>query len=228
MLGHEVVSKPGDEKMLSTKVGVMALGSHREKHGAALPPDTDAKLASHVAEEAAKMSGAKFIGILYSSYELPGIDTGVHQPMDEVIEELTTALSNAKRMLGITGAVLVNGHGGNNPLMEKIPELEKKIGLRIFFNNTLVDMEGAHAATGELSMGLMLGITKLSKLMEHNDFVQYPEVGFVGLAEARKKYPWADELAKLVMRFGIRVSPYLGMKLLECTIIDVINSIREM
>ncbi len=208
-------------------IGVMAIGSHEERHGAALPLDTDSKLASHVAQEAAKISGAKFIGVLYSSYELPGIDTGVHQPMETVLEEITTALSNAKRMLGIKAVVLVNGHGGNIPIREKIPDIEKKIGIRIVLNNTLVEIEGPHAATGELSMGATLGIVDLSKLTEHSDFTQYPEVGFVGMTEVRRKYPWADNRANEVTRLGIRTSHYLGGKLLECAINDVINTINE-
>ncbi|MEM2427401.1 MAG: hypothetical protein QXZ52_04265, partial [Candidatus Hadarchaeales archaeon] len=59
-------------------MGILALGSHQERHGAVLPPDTDAKLAAHVALEAAKRSGAKFLGILLTSYELPLIRTGKH------------------------------------------------------------------------------------------------------------------------------------------------------
>lgn len=214
--------------MIPEKIGVMALGSHEEKHGAALPPDTDAKLASYVAQEAAKRSGAKFIGVLYSSYELPGIETGTHQTMNELLDELTAALSNAEKTLGIEGVVLVNGHGGNKPLAEKLPGVESELGLKILFNNTLVMIEGAHAATGELSMGAALGLTKTSEMSEQGDFTQNPEVGFVGLAEARKRYKWADEQAKEVTRLGMHVSPYLGEKLLECSVVDVINAIREL
>ena len=68
------------------KVGILALGSHEERHGAALPPDTDAKLASHVALEAAKRTGVEFLGTLYSSYELPYIDTGRHHDARTVAE----------------------------------------------------------------------------------------------------------------------------------------------
>jgi 2-amino-5-formylamino-6-ribosylaminopyrimidin-4(3H)-one 5'-monophosphate deformylase len=199
-----------------------------ERHGAALPPDTDIKLASHVAQEAAKRSGAKFIGMLYSSYELPGINTGVHQTLDTLLDELTTALSNAERMLGIKGAVLVNGHGGNNCLREKLPALEDELGLRLAFNDTLTKIEGPHATTGELSMGVVLGITDLSKLAEHTDFARHPEVGFVGLLEVRRRYPWAENQAQEVMRLGIRADRYLGEKLLECAIADVVNTIHEL
>ncbi|MDI6883723.1 MAG: 2-amino-5-formylamino-6-ribosylaminopyrimidin-4(3H)-one 5'-monophosphate deformylase [Hadesarchaea archaeon] len=214
--------------MDASKVGIMALGSHEERHGAALPLNTDAKLASHVAQEAAKRAGAKFIGVLYSSHELPGIDTGKHQSLEEVLDELRTALLNAKRALEIKAAVLVNGHGGNEPMRERLPALEAELGMRLVFNNTLIDLEGPHAATGELSMGAAVGIVDSSRMVNHADFARHPEVGFVGLREARRRYDWAERQAQEVEKRGVRVDKFLGEKLLECVVIDVINDIREL
>jgi 2-amino-5-formylamino-6-ribosylaminopyrimidin-4(3H)-one 5'-monophosphate deformylase len=210
------------------KVGILALGSHEEKHGAALPFDTDAKLAAHVALEATKRSGAKFLGVLYSSYELPGIDTGRHQPLEQLVDELISTLRAAKGTLGIEGAVFVNGHGGNEPLRDNIREIEQDLGVRLVFNNVIVDLEGPHAATGELSMGMAVGITDISKLAEHADFIRYPEVGFVGLTEAQERYPWAKQHAKDLGKVGIRAEKFLGAKLLECAIGDVVNNIYEL
>jgi 2-amino-5-formylamino-6-ribosylaminopyrimidin-4(3H)-one 5'-monophosphate deformylase len=209
------------------EIGIMALGSHEERHGAALPLDTDVKFATYVAQEAAKKTGAKSIGVLYSSYELEGIETGIHQPMNVVLDELSAALRNAKRALGIKAVVLVNGHGGNEPLRERLPALEAELGLRIVFNNTIVDLEGPHAATGELSMGLAIGITDPSRMSKHVNFAEHPEVGFIGLEEARKLYPWAEMQAQEVSKFGLRMNRYLGKKLLDCTIVDVINDVHE-
>jgi 2-amino-5-formylamino-6-ribosylaminopyrimidin-4(3H)-one 5'-monophosphate deformylase len=209
------------------EVGIMALGSHEERHGAALPLDTDVKFATYVAHEAAKKTGAKLIGVLYSSYELKGIETGIHQPMNVVLDELSTALRSAKRALGVKAVVLVNGHGGNEPLRERLPALEAELGLRIVFNNTIVDLEGPHAATGELSMGLAIGITDPSKMAGHANFAKHPEVGFIGLDEARKLYPWAEMQAQEVSKFGLRINRYLGKKLLDCAIVDVINDVHE-
>jgi 2-amino-5-formylamino-6-ribosylaminopyrimidin-4(3H)-one 5'-monophosphate deformylase len=148
--------------------------------------------------------------------------------MNSLLNELTTALANAKRLLGIEGAVLVNGHGGNNPVGERLPGLEDELKLRLAFNDTLTKIEGPHATTGELSMGMVLGITDLSKLTEHRDFTKHPEVGFVGLSEVRRRYPWAENQAQEVLRLGIRADRYLGEKLLECAIADVLNTIREL
>jgi 2-amino-5-formylamino-6-ribosylaminopyrimidin-4(3H)-one 5'-monophosphate deformylase len=212
----------------SRKVGILALGSHEEKHGAALPLDTDAKLASHVALEATKRSGAKFLGVLYASYELPGIDTGRHQPLEQLVDELISTLRAAKGTLGIEGAVLVNGHGGNEPLRDHVRTIEQELGMRLFFNNVIVDLEGPHAATGELSMGMAVGITDTSKLAEHVDFIRYPEVGFVGLTEAQERYPWAKQHARDLGKVGIRAEKFLGAELLKCAIGDVVNNIYEL
>jgi 2-amino-5-formylamino-6-ribosylaminopyrimidin-4(3H)-one 5'-monophosphate deformylase len=214
--------------MLPEKVGVLAMGSHKERHGAALPPDTDAKLAVHVAEEAARRTGAKFIGVLFSAYEYPKIETGEHQSLDTVMGELRSALQSAKRLLGIEGVVIVNAHGGNKPVGERISELEQELGLKIVFNSVITDLEGPHAGTGELSMGAALGIMDPSKLTEHADFTRYPEVGFVGLTEAKRKYEWARRQAAEVTKLGVRASLFLGRALLECAIADVVNTIREM
>lgn len=209
------------------EVGILALGSHEERHGPALPPDTDAKLASHVASEAAKRTGARFVGVLHSSYELPGIDTGRHQSLEQVFEELRRTLLDAKRALGISAALLVNGHGGNAPLQERLPALEKELSMPIVFNKTLIELEGPHAATGELSMGAVIGIADASKIAEQTDFERHPEVGFVGLKEARRRYAWAEQQAREVEKVGLRVDKFLGEKLLECAIVDVMNDVRE-
>jgi len=212
---------------LGSKVGILAIGSHEERHGAALAPDTDAKLAAHVAQEAAKRTGATFLGVLRSSYELPEIDTGKHQSLEVVLEELREALLRAKRSLELEGVVLVNGHGGNGILREKIPAIAAELGMRLVFNNAIINLEGPHAGTGELSMAAAIGMADETKLAEHADFARHPEVGFVGLQGVRKRYEWAERLAREVETVGLRIDKYLGEKILECAIMDVTNDVRE-
>ena len=55
------------------KIGIIALGSHLENHGPALPIDTDAKIASYIAFKAALESGAKFLGVIYPAHEIDEI-----------------------------------------------------------------------------------------------------------------------------------------------------------
>lgn len=209
-------------------VGVLALGSHDERHGAILPPDTDAKLAAHIALEAAKRTGAKFIGILLSSHELPFIDTGEHHPIAEVLSELRGKLKEAKRVLGLRAVVLVNAHGGNKPLRKHLRRLERESGLKLAFNTRIVDVEGPHAGTGEVSAGVVVGIGDPTKLREHTNFEKYPEVGFVGFKRAREVYPWAEEHAREVSERGIHVDEELGRRLVEEAIESVVRDIRRL
>ncbi len=207
-------------------VGILALGSHEERHGAALPPDTDARLAVHVAKEAASRTGAKYLGVLKSSYELPEIDTGEHQSLEQVLEELRGALREAKS-LELKKVVLVNGHGGNGVLKKWIKALEAELGIRLAFNNTIINLEGPHAGTGELSMAAAIGIADEKRLAEHSNFSRHPEVAFIGMREARRKYQWAEQQAQEVEKLGVRIDRYLGKKLLECAITDVTNEVHE-
>ena len=213
---------------MATKIGLLALGSHEERHGAALPPDTDAKIASHIALDAAKRTGARFLGVLYSSYELSDIDTGRHQTLAQLINELRATLLAAKKTLDIGAVVLVNAHGGNEVLREHLQELEKEVGLRLIFNSKIIELEGPHAATGELSIGAAIGIADPSKLAEHCDFKRHPEVGFVGLKAARNRYTWAEQHAKQVSEQGVRVDESLGKKLIERAISDAVNEVRKL
>lgn len=210
-------SSPGS----CAEVGVLALGSHRERHGV-LPEDTDAKLASYVALQAALRTGAKFLGVIYSSHELPLIHTGIHQPASQVLREIRRRVKEARELLGVRGVVVVNGHGGNQPLAEKLAE-RKVAGVRMEWDSILV--KGAHAGTEEFSMACALGISDPSKLSEHSNFQKYPEVGFVGLERVLRKYKWAVRLAEETKQ-GMRAEPELGSRLLQAAIDSVCEKIH--
>lgn len=167
------------------------------------------------------------MGVVRASYELPHIDTGRHQTLEELLGEVREKLAEAKKA-GVRGVVLVNAHGGNDVLREHIDGLERETGIRLVFNNSTVELEGPHAASGELSMAAVIGIADRSRLGEHVDFDRYPEVGFVGLKEARRHYPWAEEHAREVEVEGVRIDEFLGEKLLACAVADVTNDVREL
>ena len=81
------------------KVGIIALGSHLENHGPALPIDTDAKIGAHIAFQSSLKSGAKFLGVIFPAYELDEIDHGVHVSLEELKENVIETLKLAKSSL---------------------------------------------------------------------------------------------------------------------------------
>lgn len=208
------------------KVGLLALGSHLENHGAALPIDTDSKIAAHLALQASLRTGAKFLGILYAAAEYSYVKHGKHVAAPILVEKrLKPTLEAAKKCLDLKTIVLVNGHGGNIPIKEYLPALEEELSLKILFNNKIVEIEGPHAGTGELSIGAVLGILDDTKLEEHCKFKEYPEVGMVGLDEAREKSEGIDAGAREILKNGVCVDEELGSYLLEEAIEDVVGNV---
>ena len=211
------------------KIGIMAIGSHLENHGAALPIDTDSKIASYLALQASLRTGAKFIGILYAATEYDYVKHGIHLPVDVLVEkELIPTLKSAKNNLNLEAVVLVNGHGGNVPIKDFLIDIENEVGLKIVFNNSIVEIEGPHAGTGELSMGMVLGMVDESRLNEHCHFEKYPEVGMVGLQEARQQSEGIDDGACQVENEGVVVDLELGKTLLEKAIRNIVEDVQSL
>jgi 2-amino-5-formylamino-6-ribosylaminopyrimidin-4(3H)-one 5'-monophosphate deformylase len=210
------------------KIGIMAIGSHLENHGAALPIDTDSKIASYLAFQASIRTGAKFIGILYAATEYDYVKHGVHMSVNDLVKkELIPTLNSARNNLNLEAVVLVNGHGGNVPIKDYLADIEKELGIRIIFNNRIVEIEGPHAGTGELSMGVVLGMADESRLNEHCQFEEYPEVGMVGLPEARQQNKSIDDGACQVETEGIVVDLEVGKNLLETAITDIVKDVQS-
>jgi 2-amino-5-formylamino-6-ribosylaminopyrimidin-4(3H)-one 5'-monophosphate deformylase len=208
------------------KVGLLALGSHLENHGAALPIDTDSKIAAHLALQASLRTGAKFLGILYAAAEYSYVKHGKHVTPPKLVEKrLKPTLQAAKTCLDLEMIILVNGHGGNVPIKDYLPALEDELELKIIFNNKIVEIEGPHAGTGELSIGTVLGIVDENKLEEHCKFEEYPEVGMVGLKEARENSEGIEAGAREILDTGVCVDEELGEYLLEEAIEDVVGDV---
>jgi len=208
------------------QIGLLALGSHLENHGAALPIDTDSKIAAHLALQAALRTGAKFLGILYAASEYSYVKHGKHMTPENLLEtRLKPTLKAARNSLDLKKIVLVNGHGGNLSIKKYLTTLEKELDLKIVFNNKIVEIEGPHAGTGELSIGAVLGIVDAEMLDEHCRFEEYPEVGMVGLKEARKHSPGIERGARELLKSGVCVDLELGEHLLETAIEDVIQDV---
>ena len=209
-------------------IGILAIGSHLENHGSALPIDTDSKIAAYIGLQASLVTGAMFLGILYSATEYSYIDHGVHLKPDDLVEkQLIPTLKSAKKSLCLDSVVLVNGHGGNLPIKEYLDLIQEKTELKIVFNNKIVEIEGPHAGTGEISIGALLGFLDASKIDEHCDFDKYPEVGMVGLTKARDVDEGIDKGANEVEKLGVCVDMNLGESLLETAIVNVIDDVKK-
>lgn len=209
------------------EIGLIALGSHRENHGSALPIDTDSKIAANVTLNVATKTGATFLGIFYAATEYDYVKHGQHLKKDELVNsQIIPQLNNAKNMLNIKKVIIVNGHGGNNLLLNEIEDISKKTGLQIIFNNSIIENEGPHACTGELSMGKILGFVDETRLEEHGDFNKNPEVGMVGLKLARENEPIIDQEATIIEKEGFHIDENFGQKLLDNAEKKIIEDIK--
>ena len=210
------------------KIGIIALGSHLENHGPALPIDTDAKIAAHIAFQSSLKSGAKFLGIICPAYELDEIDHGIHVSLDTLKENVIETLNSAKEFLNIEKVVIVNAHGGNLPLMAEIWDIEEKTDLIIVMNNKIISTEGPHAGSGELSMAKVLGIINENELEHQADVNKYIEVGLHGFKKARENDPNIEEGALDVEENGVYVDKEYGQQLFNLAIDTVLFDIEKL
>lgn len=210
------------------KIGIIALGSHLENHGPALPIDTDAKIAAHIAFQASLESGAKFLGIIFPAYELDTIDHGVHVSLDVLKENVINTLNSAKEFLNIEKAIIVNAHGGNLPLMSELWDIEDKTDLAIVLNNKVISSEGPHAGSGELSMAKVLGILNENELDKQANVHEYEEVGLYGFKQARRDDPNIEEGARDVEENGVYVDEEYGHRLFNLAINSVIFDVEKL
>lgn len=210
------------------KVGIIALGSHLENHGPALPIDTDAKIAAYIAFQSSLLSGAKFLGIIFPAYELDTIDHGVHVSLEVLKENVISTLNQAKKFLDIEKVVIVNAHGGNIPLMAELWDIEDKTDLSITFNNKVISSEGPHGGSGELSMAKVLGIVNEKEVINQADVSKYEEVGLHGFKQARRDDPNIEEGARDVEENGVYVDEEYGERLFNLAINSVIFDIEKL
>lgn len=210
------------------KIGIIALGSHLENHGPALPIDTDAKIGAHIAFQSSLETGAKFLGIIFPAYELDEIDHGIHVSLDELKENVINTLNSAKKYLNIEKVVIVNSHGGNIPLMAELWDIEDKTDLAITFNNKIISSEGPHGGSGELSMAKVLGILNEKEVENQANVKEFEEVGLYGFKKARENDPNIEAGAIDVEENGVYVDESYGQQLFNLAINSVILDIEKL
>ncbi|MBR5504118.1 MAG: 2-amino-5-formylamino-6-ribosylaminopyrimidin-4(3H)-one 5'-monophosphate deformylase [Methanobrevibacter sp.] len=209
------------------KIGIIALGSHLENHGPALPIDTDAKIASYIAYKASLECGAKFLGVIYPAHELKEITHGIHVSLEDLTDEIVRVLKSAKKFLGISSVIIVNGHGGNLPIVTTLYDIEERTGLLVTLNSKIIESEGPHGGSGELSMAKALGIIDESQLENQTNLQEYGEVGLHMFSEARKNDPNIDEGAIDVEENGVYVDDVYGEELLKLAINSVLSDVEK-
>jgi 2-amino-5-formylamino-6-ribosylaminopyrimidin-4(3H)-one 5'-monophosphate deformylase len=210
------------------KIGIIALGSHLENHGPALPIDTDAKIGAHIAFQSSLETGAKFLGIIFPAYELDTIDHGVHVSLDTLKENVIDTLNSAKKFLDVEKVVIVNAHGGNIPLVAELWDIEDKTDMVIVFNNKVISSEGPHGGSGELSMAKVLGIINEDEVENQANVREYEEVGLHGFTQARKDDPNIEEGARDVEENGVYVDEEYGERLFNLAINSVILDVEKL
>ena len=209
------------------KIGIIALGSHLENHGPALPIDTDAKIASYIAYKASLECGAKFLGVIYPAHELKEITHGIHVSLEDLTDEIVRVLKSAKKFLGISSVIIVNGHGGNLPIVTTLYDIEERTGLLVTLNSKIIESEGPHGGSGELSMAKALGIIDESQVENQTNLQEYGEVGLHMFSEARKNDPNIDEGAIDVEENGVYVDDVYGEELLKLAINSVLLDVEK-
>ena len=209
------------------KIGIIALGSHLENHGPALPIDTDAKIASYIAFQAALESGAKYLGVIYPAHEIKEINHGIHVSLEDLTEEIIMVLKSAKKHLGISSVIIVNGHGGNLPIVASLYDIEEQTDLLITLNSKIIESEGPHGGSGELSMGKVLGIIDESQVENQTDLSEYGEVGLYMFGQARKNDPNIEEGAIDIEENGVYVDEVYGNELLKLAINSVLLDVEK-
>lgn len=210
------------------KIGIIALGSHLENHGPALPIDTDAKIGAHIAFQSALQSGAKFLGIMYPAHELDTIDHGVHVSLETLKEEVVKTLINAKKFLDVEKVIIVNSHGGNIPLMHELWDIEDRTDMYVVFNNKVISSEGPHGGSGELSMAKVLGIVNEEKLKNQSDVNKYEEIGLYGFKQARHDDPNIEAGARDVEENGVYIDEEYGKRLFDLAISSVLLDVEKL
>ena len=210
------------------KIGIIALGSHLENHGPALPIDTDAKIGAYIAFQSALQTGAKFLGIIFPAYELDTIDHGVHVSLETLKKNVIETLNNAKKFLDIEKVVIVNSHGGNIPLMAELWEIEDETEMAVVFNNKVISSEGPHGGSGELSMAKVLGIVNEDELKNQENVDESEEVGLHGFKQARQDDPNIEEGARDVEENGVYIDEEYGERLFTLAINSVLFDVEKL
>ena len=86
----------------------------------------------------------------------------------------------------------------------------------------MIDSEGPHAGSGELSIAKILGILNEKEIENQTNLDKYEEVGLYGFNKARENDPNIEAGAIDVKENGVYADEIYGKRLLELAINSVV------
>ena len=174
---------------------VFSVGNPCEGHGPALPRDIDDRVVKTLAIKASDVTGSYYCGhIPFTSDRVGRIALAwspLWIPQDEMIKSTGGFIRSYLNMhtLDFERIYLINGHGGNNFIVERQEELSRIAGRRVRFVIPFADIEAGHADTPEHSVAAHLGLVDSDKLAMVNEVVRddpkealtkWPPIGGLG------------------------------------------------
>ena len=97
----------------------------------------------------------------------------------------------------------------------------------ITLNSKVIESEGPHGGTGELSMGMYLGITNEAEVVNQTDTETYGEIGLTMFAKARENDPNIEAGARDIAENGVYVDEEYGEALLNLAIDSVLLDVQK-
>ena len=111
--------------------------------------------------------------------------------------------------------------------MEVTYDIEEQTDLLITLNSKIIESEGPHGGSGELSMAKVLGIIDESQVENQTDLSEYGEVGLYMFGQARQNDPNIEEGAIDIEENGVYVDEVYGNELLKLAINSVLLDVEK-
>lgn len=163
------------ESLKNSRIALLPVGSV-EQHGPANPLGTDYLIAEALAFEASCRANVLSLpvipfGISFHHMGFPGTISVMERALEEYLFYVVNSLSK----WGIDKVIVVNGHGGNQPVLQVLARrAREELGVRVFIyqwwtsSKRVVDMifnedEEGHAGAAETSLIMYLYPDKVSK-----------------------------------------------------------------
>jgi creatinine amidohydrolase len=180
-----------DIESTSNKTVLIPVGS-LEQHGPHLPLGTDSIIAEELANKAGEILNIPVmptipIGFSEEHKDFPGTVYVSESRLKDYIEDVCRSLADT----GFSNIIIVNGHGGNCNILEKLcKELSKQLKIRISTveNFQLISNENCQVHADEMETSLILflrpDLVRKDKIVD--EFPRRFEQNFKGLLNWRK------------------------------------------